>query len=169
MTFLGKIKIMSRVSAHVIETKATDFIQSKVNGFCANGDSLFRKISERDYGIDAIIELFNNGVPTGQIALVQIKGTENTIVPLKNNEVVSCKISSSNAQYALQTNIPILLFYISISKPMSFYFARIQDVITEDIKRKIKKQKDVTVRIPAENVTADDLTPIFDLIHEYYN
>ncbi len=52
---------------------------------------------------------------------------------------------------------------------MSFYYACIQDVITEDIKQKIKKQKVVTVRIPAENVTADDLTPIFDLIHKYYN
>ncbi len=61
---------MGRTATHVIETKATDFIQSKVNGFYLNGDSLFRQITERDYGIDAIIELFNNGVPTGQIALV---------------------------------------------------------------------------------------------------
>ena len=52
---------MSRSKPHVIETKSRDYLRSKIDDFYENGDALFREISERDYGVDAIIELFENG------------------------------------------------------------------------------------------------------------
>ena len=79
---------MSRIPSHVIETKTRDYIRSVIDKYYENGDALFRELSERDYGIDGLIELFREGDPTGQIALVQIKGTSNTIQPLKNKDVV---------------------------------------------------------------------------------
>ena len=63
-----------RTSSHVIETRSRDLFQQRINNSFKNGDALFRNLSERDYGIDGIIELFDNGQPTGKIAFVQIKG-----------------------------------------------------------------------------------------------
>ena len=81
---------MKRASTHIIETKSTDIFRAKVNGFYQNGDALFRDITERDYGIDGLVELFEDGCPSGEIALVQIKGKEDTIIPLKK-----CKYQTS--------------------------------------------------------------------------
>ncbi len=140
---------MSRISSHRIETQAKDYIRKRIDDFYKNGDALFRDITERDYGIDALLELFNNGEPTGMIALLQIKGSEKTIVPLKNQPVVSCKISTSNAKYALQNQLPVILLYTSISNENSFYYLKIQDALnTPDIIEKIKKQKTINVSIP---------------------
>lgn len=107
---------MTRVSSHVIETRSCDWFKAKVNKFFENGDALYREISGRDYGIDGIIELFKNGQPTGKFALVQIKGTKSKITPMKRtSNYVSCKVSSSNAKYAFQKNIPVILAYISLN------------------------------------------------------
>ena len=56
---------MSRISSHIIETKTRDYIRSVIDNYYENGDALFRELSERDYGIDGLIELFCDGDPTG--------------------------------------------------------------------------------------------------------
>ena len=157
-----------RISSHVIETKARDSIRSQINSYYQNGDALFRELSERDYGIDAVIELFENGIPTGKFTLIQIKGTENTIQPLKTKKCVSCKISSSNAMYAMQKNIPEFLIYTTISKPRGFYFVNIQSALTAEHFRKIKKQKEITINIPITNNALESLEPLFEEIKAFY-
>ena len=159
---------MPRTSSHVIETRARDYLREKINSFYENGDALFREITERDYGIDAIIELFHVGIPTGMIAMVQIKGTENIIKISSNNQYVSCRISSSNAYYALQNNIPIILTYIYIGEPSYFYYVKVQDAITAEKRQKIEKQETINIRIPVENKITEDLDPIFELIRNSY-
>ena len=153
----------ARIGAHVIETKSQDAIRKKIDSFYSNGDALYREISGRDYGVDAILELFNNGNPTGMISLLQIKGTNNAIVPLKRTQEVSCKISSSNASYALQNRIPVILILVSC-EPFVFYYTKIQDVLTEAQLRKMKKQKSITVRIPIANCVIDDFEPFFNIV-----
>ncbi len=163
---------MNRVSSHVTETKATDTVRKRINSFYDNGDALFRNITERDYGIDGIIELFDFGKPTGQIALLQIKGTEQTICPLKRTpEMVSCKISLSNANYALQNNLPVILIYLSLSKPAGFYFVDVFSALNEKQKKKIKtgKQKTINILIPVTNNAQESLNPMFETIKDFYN
>jgi hypothetical protein len=159
---------MARGNSHFIETRTRDFIRSLIDSYYDNGDALFREMSERDYGIDAMVELFNRGTPTGMIALLQIKGTQNTIVPLKREKSVSCAISSSNFNYALQQNIPVLLVYVTLSKPKGFYYIRIQDVVTDELVSKADAQDSVTIRIPETNNAMDNFEGFFDLIREYY-
>lgn len=159
---------MSRISSHVIETKTRDYIRSVIDNYYENGDALFRELSERDYGIDALIELFSNGDPTGQIALVQIKGTSNTIQPLKNKNVVSCQISTSNAKYARQNNIPILLLYATITKPQGFYYIDINNAVNNMDFSKIVEQDSITIHIPIENNALEDLEPLFEKIRSFY-
>ena len=71
---------MTGTSTHVIET----CVRSRIDGFGDCGDYLYRELSERDYGVDAIIECFEDGIPTGKIGFLQIKGTSKEIAPLKN-------------------------------------------------------------------------------------
>lgn len=159
---------MSRVSSHVIETKTRDLLRSKIDNFYNNGDALFRDVTERDYGIDAIIELFDQGTPTGMMALIQIKGSQNHIEQLKNDKEVSCEISTSSAHYAEQNRIPVILVYVYIGNPFYLYFAKLQDVITEEHKSKIDKQKSITVRIPNNNIITTDFEPLFEMIRTSY-
>lgn len=161
---------MARTDPHVVETRSVNWFRTKVADFYENGDALYRGLSERDYGVDGIIELFENRMPTGKIAFVQIKATSKTITPMKRTpEFVSCSISSSNARYATQKNIPVILAYISLtSTHKMFYFADVREVITEEHKRKMKRQKEITVKIPIENAVVDDLEPMFEVIRSYY-
>ncbi len=160
---------MARVSSHVIETQSSDWFKLKVNKFYENGDALFREISGRDYGIDGIIELFNNGQPTGKFALIQIKGTKKKITPMiRTPEFISCKVSSSNAKYAFQRNIPVILVYVSLCGNNLFYYADLRTIITEEHRQKVNRQKDITVKIPCENVVLEDMDAFFRIIHNYY-
>ena len=60
------MKNAPRSSSHVRETVARDMVRSKINSFYHNGDALIREWSERDYGIDFVLELFDGGCPTGK-------------------------------------------------------------------------------------------------------
>ncbi len=164
------IIVANRTPTHVIETKSRDKIRTIIDNY-QNGDALFREISERDYGIDAVLELFHEGNPTGKFALLQLKATEKTIVPNKDNTFISVPgITLANANYALQNNIPVILIYTSITKNTAFYYSSLQDLITEEIVQKINNNlsNKTTVRIPIENCILDNIQPLINLIEEFY-
>ena len=157
----------SRIAPHIVETNSRNNIRSIIE---KKGNALFRDLSERDYGIDAIVELFENGNITGKFALLQLKGTQNTIVPLKKSDEVSCKITASNAQYALQMNIPVILIYASLKDEDNFYFADLRNIITEEHIQKIEDgQTEITVRIPLDSNAQESMQPFFDVINKFYN
>lgn len=151
-----------RQSSHKIET----LVKNNVRKVIDKGDFLYRELSERDYGIDAIIEYFNNEEITGKIALIQLKGTSGKIKSLVNKPVISCPISTSNAFYALQNNIPVILIYASLSEENIFYYTCLQD-IDFDIEL-LEFQKTITVHIPVENIIEDDMTDLIQLLDKYY-
>lgn len=159
---------MARIPTHVIETKSKDYIRNVIDSYYENGDALFREISERDYGIDALIELFDHGSPTGRLCLIQLKGTQNTIVPLKDGINISCSISSSNAQYAQQNFIPVVLFYVSVKKPEYFYFTNLNEALENVNANVITQQSSVTVHIPVTN-NRDNLDLLFRFISNFYD
>ena len=161
---------MSRNSNHVRETKARDMIRSMVDSFYPNGDALIREWSERDYGIDFVLELFDNGIPSGKIAFLQIKGTESPINKLKKTDEVSCgNVSASSMEYAKQKRIPFLIIYAYLHEPRCFYYTDLQSCV-DSVKKKIwqRGQRRVTIRIPYDNKADNNLTGFFDLINKYY-
>ena len=161
---------MPRTSTHVRETASRDIVRMKIDSFYPNGDALVREWSERDYGIDFVLELFDDGVPTGKIAFLQIKGTEKKIEKLARTDEVSCPdVTISSLEYAKQKRIPFVLIYASTVEPVEFYFVDLQSVV-EDVLGGLKKenQKKVTVRIPYGNHAATDLFGFFDLVNSYY-
>lgn len=157
----------SRIPTHKVEARSCD----KARTIIDNHDSaLYRELTGKDYGIDAIIELFVNDYPCGRIALVQLKATQDKIKKNKRTDDISCSISTSNARYAYQSNIPVILIYISLSEE-GFYYVDIQDMIDiEDaiLKRKIDSQKSITIKIPSANHVTDDVSPLIEIINSYY-
>lgn len=160
---------MPRNGTHVRETVSRDMVRIKIDSFCPNGDALIREWSERDYGIDFVLELFEKGYPTGKIAFLQIKGTAKIIEKLKLSDEVSChEVSLSSLEYAKQDRIPFLLLYVSTAEPQCFYYVDLQTAIkTLSIKEDSISNK-TTIRIPVENLALDDLSGFFDLINSYY-
>ena len=158
---------MARISSHVIETRAKDCIQDRIDSFGEVGDFLFRELSGRDYGVDGILECFDNGVPTGKIAYLQIKGTSTQLVPLKNKKVISCSgVSVSNLSYVKQNRISVILIYVSLLASRPMFFADLKE-ISKDITYD-KNLKHVTVHIPIENCAIDDISPIVEIVNRYY-
>jgi len=156
----------SRVSPHIIGDQSKDYIRLKIN---ENGNTLFRELTGIDYGIDAIIELFDNGIPTGKIAFIQIKGTSLPIVPLiRTPNYISCpNISISNLNYSFQKNIPVILLYISLKGDKGFYYTTLNNNIDNDISSKIK-QDTTTIRIPIENYIKNNINPLISIINDFY-
>lgn len=80
---------MPRTDPHKIETKSKDIFRCIVNSneYC---DALVRDITENDYGIDFIVELFENKNPTGMISYIQLKGTNKKTVRyyINNNNII---------------------------------------------------------------------------------
>ncbi len=161
---------MSRTDSHVTETESRQLFESALTRFSNDsiqrGDLLFRKIDERDYGIDGQVELFNHGEPTGRFAMIQLKGTEKVIEKLKTVDAVSCSgISKSNLSYCRQNNVPVILVYCSTADG-KFYYIDLQSVYKNKIPE-IGDRESGTVRIPMVN-NSDNLGRFVDIINSYY-
>ena len=161
---------MRRTNTHVIETESRQIFASALTKFTnkdvRKGDLLFREISERDYGIDGEVELFNHGEATGRFAKIQLKSTEKIIQKLKTVDAVSCSgISKSNLSYCRQRNVPVMLVYCSTIDE-KFYFIDLQSVYKDKIPE-IGDNSSGTVRIPIEN-NSDDLGRFVNIINGYY-
>jgi len=163
-----RVNHMSRTGPHIIETKSKDIIRSKIDKFYQNGDALYRELTERDYGIDALIELFKEGNPTGSLALLQIKGTEKKFKALKRKPYISIQISTSNAKYGYQNNIPIMLLYVNTLNDEDIYYVKLQEAVGSIAQNKIKEQKEISINIPISNCIKEDLEPFFETIRCSY-
>ena len=155
---------MSRTSSHITETISRQIFESVITDF---GDMLFRTVSERDYGIDGLVELFAGEGTTGRIAHIQLKGTTKRIVSLQNTEEISCpNITKSNLGYCQQNNVPVMLVYVSIPDE-KFYYIDLQSVVNLRI-NDFDNQKTITVRIPMEN-NSDHMDSFVSIINGYYD
>jgi len=156
-----------KTQQHNIEGKSKNIIRTIIE---KKDQGIFREVSGRDYGIDAIVEYFDNGQITGKIALIQCKGTGEKIEPLKTfPNFVSCKgISASNLEYALQDNSLIILTYASVVDN-KFYFVQLNDLITNEMKEKLDEgQERFNIRIPINNNSDEAMERFWNLVKKYY-
>ena len=161
---------MSRVEQHRTETKSKRIFRNAIEGYKEPKlhitDVVYRDLTERDYGLDGLIEIFEDDKPTGKIAFLQFKGTESKIEKLKKSDFVSCSnISKSNLSYCKQVNNPVILIYAS-TLDEEFYFIDLQSVLS-DIKLNDDGNDTITVRIPYSN-NSKNLIHLFDIINKYY-
>lgn len=157
-----------RTLPHVTEDISKSYVNSKIND---SREALFREITGRDYGVDAIVEIFDDGMPTGKVAFLQIKATNEAIVPLRRSpEFVSCPgVSDSTLNYTYQNNIPVMLIYVYLKGERGFYFDIINNTEKKNGRNKTKKGDKTTIRLPVENHTKGDMTAFIKMINDYYN
>lgn len=152
-----------KIDSHDVSTYSEDNVRRLIN---KNG-FLYRTVSGMDYGIDAIVELFDEGYVTGKIALLQLKGKKEEIEFNVRTKDISCEIKTSTAKYAFQRNIPVIVIYASLADENSFYYVCLQDI---DIPRdKVENQKDITIRIPSQNKALENIDGFRKIINDYYN
>ncbi len=161
----------SRIFSHEIETISKDIIRSIIN---ADGRGLFRELTERDYGIDAIVEVFDEGCITGKFGLIQCKGKRDPITPLITcPDYVSCSgITKANIQYIEQDNSAVVVTYGSIKDRNNFYYADLKDLLSENQIEALNNgtaNSKVSVRIPVANNAKDNIDGFFEIINKYYH
>lgn len=163
----------SRDKRHKTETKTQLIFASAITDFSSkelsmkDGDLVFRKPDERDYGVDGEVEIFEDGRITGRLARVQLKGTEKVIERLKTADYVSCpNVSKASLEYCRAKNIPFILVYIS-KADKKFYYSDMQPVYENILARTGDRNFSVTVRLPIEN-NSDDLSRLVHIINKYY-
>lgn len=162
-----------RCKTHIIETNSRLIFEKAMASYVGNdavnvSHAVFRQLTERDYGVDGQVELFDNDdMPTGRIAYIQLKGTAKSIEKLKRSEEVSCSgISRSNIAYCQQKNVPVMLVYISVCDE-DYYFIDLQSVYKSTL-NVIGDNASGTIRIPLMNYSAN-IDKFFEIINHYYD
>ncbi|TAU52533.1 DUF4365 domain-containing protein [Rhizobium leguminosarum] len=132
------MKLPTRPATHLTEAASWRLLQS-----LAPETWIVREVTERDYGIDAYIEITSDaGEITGDLISVQLKGTESVdwTAPKKrpaktkkemgdlDHTARSPQIATSTANYWERLPVPVFLFVADISAG-DVYFASVEPVI----------------------------------------
>lgn len=143
---MSEIKLPHRVLQHEIDSEACKIVENKFN---RNWE--IRDLTGRDFGIDKIVERFENGYTTSEFLLLQIKGTEKKIDT--NNPRFS--LETKELQYAEMFTTPVLLIYVSITNPQQCYYIWLQEYIRVRLQLDNpdwRKQNTNTIYFPIDNI-----------------
>jgi len=161
-----------RTIQHIIDTRSIKRILNILPDHW-----VIRELSERDYGIDLIIEIFEkNDIDkndhevfnsTGAVFHAQVKGTSNALNP-NNKEEISYSLDKGSLLYTERFNTPFLLFRVDVSSDdADSYFVWIQRYIKDvlDVQEpdwRTSPKKSFTLYIPKHN----DISSNFDKIEK---
>lgn len=146
---------VQRSQTHITDTLAV----RKVMGVLSE-NWIFRDMTERDYGIDLMVEYFDGKNPTGLIAFFQIKGTEGPIQI--SDDKIAFSLHRKTLAYTECFSVPFFLIHCDTRKDnRNVYFVWLQKYIeTRFISDypdwKTRSQESFTIYIPASNKLPDD-------------
>ena len=127
-----------RPEAHVIETASWRLLQS-----LAPEEWIVREVSERDYGIDAYIELLSRDREiTGDLMSVQLKGQKWinwTESDGRDRVARSPAVKTATASYWHRFPVPVFLFVADLATK-NIYFAPLQEHIRKGFGRLCTQQ-----------------------------
>lgn len=151
-----------RTFEHVVDTKA---VKKTLN---AIPDSwVIRDLSERDYGIDLMIEIFTkNGIdengnptykPSGRVVYLQIKGTSQE-VEVNKDDTISYQAKKSTLLYVEKFSTPFILVRVFTNEKNKtpIYYTWLQRYILEKIEAehpnwRENDQESYVIRMPTQN------------------
>lgn len=96
---------MKRVRNHIIEDESEHLLKGIVPS-----EWVLRKLSP-DYGIDYIVEVFEDYQATGQHFFIQLKGTDRS----EKNQCISYQLDRKYYEYYSKLSMPILFVYCSVT------------------------------------------------------
>jgi hypothetical protein len=155
-----------RTYSHIIDTKAVRQVLNILPEYW-----VVRELTERDYGIDLMIEVFaENGkdskghdsyAATGYICYLQIKGTGDKKYLKQSKGKISYSIEKKSLLYIEKFATPFLLLRVCTSEEKKeIYFLWLQRYISDvlDISKKNwrdNQKGEITLHIPASNKIPD--------------
>ena len=95
---------MKRPRNHIIEDESEEILKKILPP-----EWVLRKLSP-DYGIDYLVEVFENNESTGTHFFIQLKGTDD----IEENEKISYSLNEKYIEYYSKLALPILLVYVCI-------------------------------------------------------
>lgn len=99
---------------------------------------IIRDLSERDYGIDVLIEyVTDDNEVTGKLAAIQLKSTAELSFN-KDNEWRFYKVKPSTTDYWLNSNIPSFIFFVSGNEDV--YFLSVNDYVKRNYGRYLESE-----------------------------
>ncbi len=115
---------------------------------------LLRSLEDRDYGIDAKIELFNGHDPTGNFFLIQIKGQEKPFSSTSPKKSIPTK----TIEYALLFDVPFFVFLNSneSQKTKFVWLQRYVELVLNQENPNWRSKKSVTIKFPEINDLVDN-------------
>lgn len=158
-----------RTHSHVVDSKAIKTVMAQLPHHW-----VVRELTERDYGIDLMVEIFAPALKdakgkdayaaTGSIFHIQIKGTEESLSPVSAG-TINYSINKKSLAYVEKFSTPFLLFRVSVTDPQSIYFLWIQRYIKDVMDRETPlwregEENSITVRIPLENKLPEGMEKI---------
>lgn len=130
------LKYPKRSVTHNTETKSWRILDS-----LAPQDWILREVTERDYGIDAYIELVSqNNQITGDLTSAQLKGVDS--IKWKQGSALSPQIKVSTAAYWLGLPVPVFLLIADIAAS-DVYFLPVKQAIRANYD-KLEQQESLT-------------------------
>ncbi|HEV8512316.1 MAG TPA: DUF4365 domain-containing protein [Cyclobacteriaceae bacterium] len=152
-----------RTYTHIIDTKAIKITLNSIPDHW-----VVRELTERDYGIDLMIEIFRESdrvdknkravyEATGHVCYLQIKGTNEEIL-INDDETVSYQVEKKFLLNAEKYSTPMLLVYVSTINPIKnhqVYFVWVQRYIIDVLEAAVpdwrSKQESYSFKIPIRN------------------
>lgn len=174
-----------RTYQHIIDTKAVRQVINAIPEYC-----VVRELTERDYGIDLMIELFKKDCPdknghdtyesTGSICYLQIKGTDDLKKHKKKNkakngsslksEKLAFSIDKKALLYVEKFPVPFFLTHVfTRDGETDIYFLWLQRYISDELdirKPDWRSSKSITVYIPVKNDFISNFTKIESIMSE---
>lgn len=120
------MKLPKRHPTHIIESKSWKVLQAKLPSHW-----ILREVTERDYGVDAYIELVTTeGEVTGELVSIQLKGKEGGNIDWKTSSekkhfaFTGTKVTT--VQYWMNIPVPVFLFVADVDNSQ-LWFADVKD------------------------------------------
>jgi len=139
----------NRGKTHRIDTDAVRLVRTKLTS-----DWVERSVEDRDYGIDMMLEAFDEETPTGILVLLQVKGRQERF----SSDEVSLSVPVKTLLYARMFQAPFFLLHASI-EDKKVYFVWLQKYINTRLSfdsPRWNRQKKVTIYFPKDNVVDED-------------
>lgn len=143
----------NRTNEHRVETESTNIIRDLIVN-----EAIFRELSEKDYGIDGVLEFFDpDGKLNGTDVLVQIKGSRN--ISVRNGRVLSPKINTSSILYWAKKKQSVFILFVDVTNKIIYF----EDAkyLARRYAKKIASQKTITFRLEEKHkINSYDLKPL---------
>lgn len=159
-----------RTYQHIIDTKAIRQVLNTIPEYC-----VIRELTERDYGIDLMIELFarigknkhDHDIydTTGHVCNLQVKGTDKEL-KINKDDTISFSIDKKSLYYVEKFSTPFLLLRVCTQKDKEgIYFLWLQRYISDKLDSDVpnwrsSKEESITLYIPTHNNLEDNFEKI---------